>query len=103
MPRIVDPMSALAVKHLTEPGLYAVGGVAGLQLQVTKSGARSWVLRVRVGSKRRDIGLGGYPSVSLAQAREKARETRELIGKGIDPALARIAHGGDRNRPLFVG
>lgn len=89
MPKAAIELSALAVKHIKTPGLHAVGGVAGLQLQVTKSGARSWVLRVRVGVKRRDIGLGGYPTVSLASAREKARRVREQIEQGIDPVLER--------------
>ncbi|MCB1789178.1 MAG: integrase arm-type DNA-binding domain-containing protein [Gammaproteobacteria bacterium] len=91
MPRIVEPLSPLVVSRLDKPGLYAVGGVAGLQLQVTTTGSRSWVLRVRVGSKRRDIGLGGYPTVSLAQARDKARAVRQQIEQGVDPVLERQA------------
>ncbi|MGE4533492.1 tyrosine-type recombinase/integrase [Halomonas sp.] len=77
------------MKRLTTPGLYAVGGVAGLHLQVTKSGARSWILRATIGGKRRDLGLGGYPDVTLALAREKARDTREKIAQGIDPVAER--------------
>jgi integrase len=91
MPKIASELSALAVKNLSASGLHAVGGVPGLHLQITNSGARSWVLRVRVGSKRRDVGLGSYPSVSLAQARQKARETREQVRQGIDPILERQA------------
>jgi integrase len=84
-------MPALEVSNLKTPGLYAVGGVSGLQLQVTKTGARSWVLRVKVGNKRRDIGLGGYPTVTLAEARDKARASRALIEQGQDPVAARRA------------
>lgn len=91
MPKKARELSAVEVKRLTEPGLRAVGGVAGLHLQVTKTGARSWVLRATVGTKRRDIGLGGYPDVSLASAREKAREMREKIQQGIDPVAERRA------------
>jgi integrase len=91
MPKIASELTALAVKNLDRPGLHAVGGVAGLQLQITDSGARSWVLRIRVGSKRRDIGLGGYPSTNLAQARQKARDIREQVRQGIDPVLEREA------------
>src|SRR5690606_6675567 len=75
MPKKAKELSPLAVGRLTEPGFWFVGGVAGLALQVTESGARSWILRVMVGGKRRDIGLGGYPDVPLADARRKARET----------------------------
>lgn len=91
MPKKAKELSATEVRRLDKPGLYAVGGVAGLQLQVTQTGARSWILRTLVGSKRRDIGLGGFPDVPLAQAREKAREMKEQIKQGIDPVEARKA------------
>ncbi len=91
MPRKAETLSAVEVKRLTSPGFHAVGGVSGLHLQVTKTGARSWILRAKVGLKRRDIGLGGYPDVTLAQARDKARETREAIAEGIDPVEQRKA------------
>ena len=95
MPKIAKELSPLEVKRIQHSGgksskeLYAVGGVAGLNLQVTSTGARSWVYRVRIGSKRRDIGLGGYPTVSLGQAREKAREYRKQIDNQIDPIQAK--------------
>lgn len=89
MPKKAAELSAVEVKRLTKPGLHAVGGVAGLLLQVTSTGARSWILRVKVGAKRRDMGLGGFPDVPLAMAREKARQARELIASGIDPVLQR--------------
>lgn len=85
MPRKAPELAAVAVKRLTKPGLYAVGGVAGLHLQVRGVDARSWILRATVGGKRRDIGLGGFPDVPLADAREKARHTRAQIEQGIDP------------------
>ena len=91
MPKVRNPVSALEVSRFDRPGMHAVGGVAGLHLQITSQGGRSWVLRVTVGAKRRDLGLGGYPSVTLAQAREKARATREQIAKGIDPVLEKQA------------
>lgn len=85
MPKIAKELSALAVARLTAPGLHAVGVVPGLHLQVQPSAARSWVMRAIVGGKRRDIGLGAFPGVTLAQAREKARAAREMIRQGIDP------------------
>lgn len=91
MPKVAKELSALAVQRLTKPGLHAVGGVAGLLLQVKESGARTWILRVRVGGKRRDMGLGGFPSVTLAGARELAREARHAVGEGIDPVAQRTA------------
>jgi integrase len=86
MPKKAKELSPLEVRRLEKPGLHAVGGVAGLLLQVTPTGARSWILRVTVGSRRRDLGLGGFPDVPLTDARDKAREARELIAQGIDPA-----------------
>lgn len=87
MPRRASELNALAVQRLTAPGLHFVGGVAGLALQVTPSGARSWVLRVVVGGKRRDMGLGAYSpfGMTLARAREAALEARDLIRQGVDP------------------
>lgn len=89
MPKIATPLGALQVKQLTLPGLHFVGGVAGLALLVAKSGARSWVLRTTIGSKRHDIGLGGYPETPLAQAHERARQTKDRIREGIDPIAER--------------
>lgn len=85
MPKVAKELSAIEVKRIIQEGLHSVGGVAGLQLQVTASGVRSWILRVKIGDKRRDIGLGGYPEVSLAIARERALEKKSLIAQGIDP------------------
>lgn len=89
MSRKATELGALAVSRLRDPGLHAVGGVSGLYLQVTASGARTWILRATMGGKRRDMGLGGYPDVTLAEAREKAREARAKIEQGIDPILER--------------
>ncbi len=89
MPKIAAPLKALEVARLTEPGFHMVGTVPGLALRVTAAGARSWVLRVTMGSKRRDMGLGAYPAVTLAQAHEKARSAREAVQQGQDPILER--------------
>lgn len=89
MPKIARELSAIEVSRLKAPGLVSVGGVPGLSLQITPTGARSWILRVKVGSKRRDMGLGPFPAVPLAKAREKAREARESIDQGTDPILVR--------------
>lgn len=88
MPKRAKELSALEVGRLTATGLHAVGGVPGLYLQINGP-AKSWILRAIVGSKRRDMGLGGYPAVTLAQAREKARAARDSIDAGTDPILAR--------------
>lgn len=85
MARKATEMGPLAVSRLTSPGLHFVGGVAGLALQVTPSGARSWVLRFMVSGKRREMGLGGFPDVTLAGARDAARTARAKVKAGADP------------------
>jgi integrase len=71
-------------------GMHAVGGATGLYLRVAANkhgepGARNWILRVTVGARRRDMGLGGWPDVPLTEARDRAREARRKIEAGIDP------------------
>lgn len=89
MPKRAKELSAIQVQRLKKPGLHAVGGVSGLYLNVKESGARSWILRCLVGNRRRHIGLGAYPDVTLAGAREAARNAREMIREGIDPVVER--------------
>lgn len=102
MPKRAKELSPVEVRRLTKPGLHPVGGVAGLLLQVKDTGAKSWLLRFSTGvtrtsttgktfAARRDLGLGPYPEVTLAQAREKAREAREKLRQGIDPIAERQA------------
>lgn len=101
MPKRIEPLSPLAVSKLTYAtskttgkaynALHPVGGVPGLLLQVTPSGAKSWIYRTLVGGKRRSIGLGPYPGLGVAEARRKALETREQIDKGVDPVESRKA------------
>ena len=76
---------------MSRPGRWSVGGVDGLALQVTESGARSWVLRLSVGGRQREMGLGSFPSVPLAEAREKARAHRAMVDQGADPISERRA------------
>ena len=85
MPRTAKALSALEVGRLSDAGYHFVGGVPGLLLQVKPPGVRTWLLRVMVGGRRREIGLGGFPEVSLAGAREAARTARAKIRDGIDP------------------
>jgi integrase len=90
MPKKAKELSTLAVSKLKTEGWYAVGGADGLHLRIAGA-SRAWVLRLAVGTRtnakgntvvhRRDIGLGSYPEVSLAEA----RELREQVRDGIDP------------------
>ena len=66
-----------------KPGVYTDGG--GLTLRVHESGNRNWVLRLTVRGKRRNFGLGGYPDVSLKDARAQAAMMRQIVRRGEDP------------------
>lgn len=98
MPKKAKDLTALQVGRLRHPDpggegnvTFAVGNVAGLLLQCTPTGARTWLLRTLVGAKRREIGLGGYPDVPLADAVRRAREARDKIRAGVDPVEERKA------------
>jgi integrase len=85
MPKLTDRTVKTA-----GPGRYGDGTVKGLMLVVRDNGSRAWVLRYQIGGRRRDMGLGPYPEVGLADAREKALEARRLIKRdGKDPIAER--------------
>lgn len=87
-------LTATQVKNAS-PGRYSDGN--GLILAVTRTGSRSWVQRITIDGKRRDIGLGGYPTVTLAQAREAAVANRALARRGGNP----LAHRDRAGEPTF--
>jgi integrase len=91
MPRKAQELGSLQIAQIAKPGLHAVGGVAGLCLQIEPTGARSWILRTLIAGKRRHMGLGGFPDVKLTDARRLARVAREEIDRGHDPVEARRA------------
>ena len=76
-------LTAVKVQAIRKPGRYGDGET--LFLYVSRGGTKSWVQRVTIDGKRRDIGLGAYPVVSLAKARRRAFENRVAIADGRDP------------------
>lgn len=80
-------LSSVRINNLTKPGRYADGN--GLYLVVDPSGAKRWILRIVIQRKRRDIGLGGLSVVSLAQARDQAREFKRVARAGGNPLTER--------------
>ena len=76
-------LTALAARALNRPGRHGDGD--GLYLNIAPSGSKSWVQRIVVDGRRRDIGLGPYPTVSLARARAIAHDNRTAIAEGRDP------------------
>ena len=95
MGRIKAPVAERRVERLAREQadtrkLHAVGGTPGLYLHVGAGGkARSWILRYSFDGKRRHLGLGSIADVSLAEARERAREQRKLLAANIDPVSAK--------------
>src|SRR5262249_23757033 len=71
------------------PGRYGDGG--NLWLQVGPGGSKSWIFRFTLAGRRREMGLGPWPAVSLAEARVKAAVQRRLLLDGIDPLAERQA------------
>lgn len=100
MPKVAAELNANDVKRASHPGgsqpyhSIAVGGVSGLLLQISATGAKSWLLRTVIADRRRAIGLGSYPEISLAEARKRAQEAKEKVRAGVDPIEHRKATRG---------
>ena len=80
-------LTAAFVRSVKEPGKY--GDQHGLMLRVTPSGSKQWIWRGTVGGRRVDLGLGGFPYTSLAEARQAAFDYRKLARAGGDPLALR--------------
>ena len=76
-------LTAAAVKAASEPGRLGDGGT--LYLNIARGGTKSWVQRITIDERRHDIGLGGWPVVSLASARRRAAENRSVVADGRNP------------------
>jgi integrase len=76
-------LTALKIRQNLKPGMYADG--LGLYLKVRDGNSKSWIFRYRTGGRLRDMGLGPFHTVSLAEAREKAEVCRAMRFKGLDP------------------
>lgn len=86
---IINKLTARGVAGLTEPGRWSDGG--NLYLNITRTGAKSWIFLYRFAGKQKEMGLGSAApgQVSLADAREAAAEARRLVAQGIDPLAAK--------------
>ena len=67
--------------------MHGVGG--GLCLHIASGSSKSWIQRITINGKRREVGLGGYPTVSLAKARRVAEDNRRAVSEGRDPLAER--------------
>jgi integrase len=80
-------LTARMVEQVKAPGYYGDGG--GLVLRVAEGGSKVWLFRYKTQGRVREMGLGPVRDVSLAEAREGAREARRLRRAGIDPIDAK--------------
>ena len=87
--RTLHRLTELRCKRLSKPGRHADG--AGLYLDVSPAGARHWVFLFARKGKRTELGLGGYPETTVAEAREKADKHRLALKAGKDPRAERLA------------
>ena len=94
MAREINRLSPRAVATITKRGRHADGG--GLYLQVSTYGTKAWIFRYTLDGKSREMGLGSLRTVSLAEARESARECRKQVREGIDPISRRHAERASR-------
>ncbi len=76
-------LTATRVKALDRPGMHADG--RGLYLRIAAGGSKAWIYRATVDGRRREMGLGSFPAVSLAKARALADEHRAAVAAGADP------------------
>jgi integrase len=86
MARTLNRLSAFKVEKAKQSGMYADGG--GLYLRIAEGGSKQWIYRYVTNDRPRDMGIGPVHVLTLAEAREKAREASKLRLEGIDP----IAH-----------
>ncbi|MCY3988678.1 MAG: integrase arm-type DNA-binding domain-containing protein, partial [Gammaproteobacteria bacterium] len=89
-------MQRLTKKYIESreaPGMYADAQTPTLYLRVAPGGSKQWVQRIRIKGRRRDLGLGGYPLVSIDEARAEAWENRRAARAGRDPIAERKAAG----------
>jgi integrase len=89
MTRQINRLSPLAVGRPSPPGNYADG--AGLYLQVSATGSKSWMYRYTNAGKSHEMGLGSLHALNLAQARARARECSNMRANGTDPLGAKRA------------
>ena len=99
MAKTVNRLTDRKVKSLKDPGLHADGN--GLYLRVDAGGAKRWTLIFQWRGARKEMGLGGYQTVSLSDAREAALAARKLVQEGVNPIEARKVSAASDNVKTF--
>ena len=90
-------LTALEAKTLKSLGRHGDGD--GLYLYIASAGSKSWVQRIVIHGRRRDLGLGPYPTVSLAKARDIAHDNRTAVTQGRDPVAEKRQAREEAHKP----
>ena len=85
-----NQLTATKVAKLKEPGRYFDG--VGLYLRIIDNGTKTWIQKLSVSGKQTTLGHGGYPAVSLADARKKALEAKTLARVGGNPVTRSVSN-----------
>lgn len=101
MPKIAHRAKANSVPRKLIPGTHCFGH--GLYLQVTTGGARTWIFRYSLNGRRRDMGLGPYPIITLEAARESAAEAKRMAMDRTDPIEAKRAVAAAQTKAIANG
>lgn len=103
MAKATNKLSARTVASISDPGRHSDGG--GLYLQVSPTGAKSWLFMFKRDGKRSELGLGSVRDVSLAEARQKAADARKIVDAGKNPLeerrAAEAARKAQADKPTF--
>lgn len=97
-------LTAKQVDTIRAPGIYEDG--QGLRLVVGQGGSKSWIFRYQLNGRRRQMGLGSFPIISLKAARDAAAACRAQIAQKVDPLDARreaeaVQQQAERQVPTF--
>jgi integrase len=85
MSKRADELTAGQLARIKTKGMHLEGRVPGLYFRWRGKTSKCWILRATIRGKRRDLGLGRYPEITLEKARETGRRWREWINQGIHP------------------
>ena len=87
---VAKRLTAQLLNTNMDAGRYYDDSGTGLHIYVRKSGSKSWSQKIRFGGKQLELGLGNYPTVSLAEARRIAAENKAMAAKGVNPKTDRL-------------
>jgi hypothetical protein len=92
MARALKRLTPVSIAALKKPGRHGDGGNLYLTVSKTPTGlSKHWTFMFTLDGKQREAGFGPVGTITLAKAREKAREWREMLLDGVDPLAAKQA------------